>query len=415
MAKIYRLKVTRVEQVCFFELTWGGGRQLSATLPYPAQLEALYQSWQRVYLNYYQSALRGRAVFSGQLVAKTDWHGQLVQAEAKLLYEFHQWLRSGALFDIRSELGRRATGEAIGLDLLITCEPIGLGRLPWEAWEINAEFGSTQPIRIARLPINMREAISVSRPAPTAARILVILGDDTGLDFAAELNAIATLKRLATLKVIGWQPGIDSAALKQSICDSIQADAGWDALLFFGHSNEANAVGGQVAIAPHTTLSIRELDPYLRQAKANGLKFALFNSCQGLDIAAALIDRGLNQVAVMREPIHNRVAQAFLIQFMRSLANFDDVHTALQKASQALRSESNLTYPSAHLVPSLFRHSDAVLFRLWPVGWQAQVRSPTGTGSSPTRPNALPAAKPTPMPYIIFCGSTILRPCPIAG
>ena len=72
----------------------------------------------------------------------------------------------------------------------------------------------------------------------------------------------------------------------------------------------------------------------------------------------------------MREPIHNRVAQTFLIQFLQSLSHLDDVHTALQKVSQSLRSESNLTYPSAHLVPSLFRHSDAALFRLHPTDWQ---------------------------------------------
>ncbi len=371
----YRLKVTQVEQVCFFELTWGKGRQLTAKLPYPAGVEALYQSWQRIYLNYYQSALRsrlrGKAVISGQLTAKTDWHGQLVEAEAKLLYEFYQWLRSATLFDIRSELGGKKAAE--GLDLLITCDPIDLGRWPWEEWEINAEFGSTGQVRIARLPTNVRESATSVSQSHAAARVLVILGDDTGLDFEAELDAIASLDRLAQIKVIGWQPDLDTTALKQTICDTIQAAPGWDMLLFFGHSNEANAVGGQIAIAPHTTLSLRELDPYLRKAKQQGLKFALFNSCKGLDIANSLIDIGLNQVAVMREPIHNRVAQVFLIQFMQSLARFDDVHTALQKASQFLRSESNLTYPSAHLVPSLFRHSDAVLFQLQPVGWRSRI------------------------------------------
>ena len=405
MADVYRLKVTQVEQVCFFELTWGKGRRLSAKLPYPAQVEALYQSWQQIYLNYYQSALqldsvqpslnssplpshpsshlsslRGRAVISGQISAKTDWHGQLVQAEAKLLYEFHQWLRNAALFDIRSELGQKAakppstkpqSEKSAGLDLLITCDPLDLGRWPWEEWEINAEYGSNRPVRISRLPVNVHEAVtSISRPH-AAARALVILGDDTGLNFEAELAAIASLNRLAQIQVIGWQPGSDTNALKQRICNTIQAAPGWDMLLFFGHSNEANVVGGQVAIAPQTTLSLRELDPYLQKAKQQGLKFALFNSCKGLDIANALIDIGLNQVAIMREPIHNRVAQIFLIQFMQSLASFDDVHTALQKASQFLRSKSNLTYPSAHLVPSLFRHSDAVLFRLQPVGWRA--------------------------------------------
>ena len=411
MAEVYRLKVTQVEQVCFFELTWGKGRQLSAKLSYPHALETLYQSWQRIYLNYYQSALkstapidpapspsalRGRAVISGQISTKTDWHGQLVQAEAKLLYEFHQWLRSAELFDIRSELGRKAITHSAqsgvqasalrrrpteeieqteGLDLLITCDPTSLGRLPWEAWEINAEFGSTQPFRIARAPVNVRAAVNPTQQRRSTARILVILGDDTGLDFAAELEAIATLKRLAHITLIGWQPGTNTTELKQTICNTIANSAGWDMLLFFGHSNEANAVGGQIAIAPNTTLSLRELTPYLQTAKTNGLKFALFNSCKGLDIATSLINIGLNQVAIMREPVHNRVAQSFLIQFMQSLVRFDDVHTALQKATQALRSESNLTYPSAHLVPSLFRHSDAVLFRLQPVGVRAGVRS----------------------------------------
>ena len=229
MADVYRLKVTQVEQVCFFELTWGKGRQLTAKLPYPTQIEALYQSWQRIYLNYYQSALRGRAVASGQVSAKTDWQGQLVQAEAKLLYEFHQWLRNAALFDIRSELGQK---KADGLDLLITCDPIALGRWPWEEWEITAEFGASRPVRIARLPVNVHEAVtSVSRPY-AAARVLVILGDDTGLDFGAELAAIASLNRLAQIKVIGWQPGLDTTTLKQTICDTIQAASGWDMLLF---------------------------------------------------------------------------------------------------------------------------------------------------------------------------------------
>ncbi len=223
----YRLKVTQVEQVCFFELTWGKGRQLTAKLPYPAKVEALYQSWQRIYLNYYQSALRsglrGKAVISGQLTTKTDWHGQLVEAEAKLLYEFHQWLRSAMLFDIRSELGGKKAAE--GLDLLITCDPIDLGRWPWEEWEISAEFGSTGQVRIARLPANVREAVASVRRSHAAARVLVILGDDTGLDFEAELDAITSLSRLSEIKVIGWQPGLDTTALKQTICDTIQADS----------------------------------------------------------------------------------------------------------------------------------------------------------------------------------------------
>ena len=367
----YRLKVVQVEQVCLFELTWEAGRQLAAKLPYPQQLEKLYAIWQRAYSSYYQSALRGRVVCSGQAATQVDWHSRLVQAEATLLFEFHLWLRSAALFEIRREISRGTIGNT---DLLIACDAPDLSRLPWESWEISAEFGTSHPLRIARLPVNVRRSAAIPHKSGKA-RILVILGDDTGLDFSAELAAIASLHRLADVEVVGWQPGVEIDRLKYDICKTIQTAAGWDSLLFFGHSNEANAVGGQIAIAPNETLSIRELTPYLQRAKARGLRFALFNSCQGLDIASALIDLGINQVAIMREPIHNRVAQAFLLQFLQSLTQFDDVHTALRKASQSLRLESNLTYPSAHLVPSLFRHSGSELFRLQPVGWRTGLRA----------------------------------------
>ena len=219
MPEVYRLKVTQVDQVCLFELAWGQGRQLVAKLPYPHQLEALYQTWQQTYLAHYQSipvsGLRAIAIVSGQITSKTDWHAQLVQAEARLLSEFHRWLRDGALFEIRSELGRKSASNALkadnldtanGVDLLIACDPTDLGRLPWEAWEIGAEFGTSGPVRIARLPVNVRAA-SAPKNRRGKARVLVVLGDDTGLSFTDELEAISTLKTLANIHIVGWQPG----------------------------------------------------------------------------------------------------------------------------------------------------------------------------------------------------------------
>lgn len=394
MAQTYRLAVNQISHICFFELTWGQGQQLMAQLPYPDQLTVLYQRWQRAYLGYYQSAfgsdvgpdigsnveseqqsLRGRAGVTGQISpAHTDWHSQLVQAEAKLLSEFHRWLRSEPLFSIRRQLGKAATTEpntSRVITLYVTCTPIHLARLPWESWEVTAEFNQHQTICIARLPANIRTAATPPQRHRRRARVLVIIGDETGLDLSGDLQAIDTLSTLADVHQVGWQPGMHGAELAQTICDKISDPDGWDMLFFFGHSNEADSVGGEIAIAPNTTLSLRELDPYIRQAQHNGLQFALFNSCKGLDIAETLVDLGLNQVVVMREPVHNQVAQAFLTQFLRRLVQFDDAHRALLKASQSLRSESTLTYPSAHLVPSLFSHRGAELFRLQPVGWKA--------------------------------------------
>ena len=139
MAQTYRLAVNQISQTCFFELTWGQGQQLMAQLPYPEQLTVLYQRWQRAYLGYYQSAfgnneqpMRGRAGVTGQISSKrTDWHSQLVQAEAKFLSEFHRWLRSEPLFPIRRQLGKAATIDPTSpetITLFITCNPIHLSR-----------------------------------------------------------------------------------------------------------------------------------------------------------------------------------------------------------------------------------------------------------------------------------------------
>lgn len=368
----YLLSIQKIQDVCLFELTWGRGQRLRAQVPYPPQLESRYQQWQRAYLRFYKRSLRGRVGGVGQVVAvEPDLHSQLVQAEARLLSEFHRWLRQGDLADIRKALSVAA--QAAPIDLFLSCDPIEVARLPWETWEIGAEFGGA-PIRIARSPSNIR----VAPPQPVAqrhkTRILVILGDETGLNFAGDRQALKSLDSLVDITLIGWTPGQDTVALKTAICRAIADVQGWDILFFAGHSNEADVVAGHIYVAPQTAISIRELQPYLQEAQTHGLQFALFNSCSGMTIANALIEMGLSQVAIMREPIHNQVAQSFLIQFLHSLAQHQDVQEALQDACRHLKLEQHLTYPSAYLVPSLFRHPDSVPFRIAPTGWRQALR-----------------------------------------
>ncbi|HEY9602931.1 MAG TPA: CHASE2 domain-containing protein [Allocoleopsis sp.] len=375
----FQLQVRQFErQTCVFELSWGKGQRLCATLAYPKSAIACYDDWKKVYLCYYKSTLRGREVASGTIaLPQLDWHAKLVQAEAKLLSEFHHWLRSAELFEIRAVMAKgdfslcdretqiphheQAKQTA---DVFLTCHSIELERLPWEAWEIGAEFPAFGVIRITRTPVNIRQPSGSESQSSRGkkARILVILGDETGLNFQGDKKAVHKLSRLAEIEFVGWQPGQDIPELKAKISAAIASERGWDVLLFAGHSNEMAITGGELAIAPNTSISIREITPQLLAAKQRGLKFALFNSCCGLDLATSLIDLGLSQVAVMREPVHNTVAQVFLQRFMQELAEHKDVHDSLLAACHSLKVEKNLTYPSAYLVPSLFCHPDAVLY-----------------------------------------------------
>jgi len=382
----FYLKIQQVEKVCLFELAWGIGQQLTVTLPYPESLTISYQDWQKNYLNFYHKALRGRVVNTGKLTRQVDWHQKLVQAEAKLLCEFHRWLRHEELYEIRAIVAEAAKQKTEGLslqhqthvstiDIFITCSSQDLCHLPWEAWEIT-EFAASRKIRIVRQPINIRKTIVNNRSdrPRNKARVLAILGDDTGLNFQVDKEAVKSLSPIAEVEFVGWQPQESQAELKEKIVKAITDQRGWDILFFAGHSNETLNTGGEIAIAPGISLSIKEIAQPLTVAKQRGLQFAIFNSCSGLSIANTLIDLGLSQVAVMREPIHNQVAQEFLVRFLQSLAEYKDVHESLLSACQFLKLEKNLTYPSTYLIPSLFRHPEAPLFCLQPSSLKQQLK-----------------------------------------
>lgn len=392
----FKLKIQKIEQTCLFELTWGKGQQLSCKLQYPQLLTTVYQEWQRIYLSFYKSSLRGRIEEGGGIAPPPiDWHARLVQAEAKLLYEFHFWLHSAELFEIRRTIANSlllTTNNQEGLsntaktiNVFLTCEPLELARLPWETWEINGEFPTNiGTISIIRTPKNIRRENSqtqLSQVQRKRPRILAILGDETGLNFQSDRQAVLSCNKIAEIKFIGWQPGSSVSELKENICANLADEQGWDVLFFAGHSNETQLTGGELAIAPNTSLSISEITPYLQIAQAQGLQFAIFNSCSGINIAESLIDLGLSQVVVMREPIHNAVAQAFLVKFLQVLAAHKNVQEAMITACQYLKLEHSLTYPSAFLISSLFCHPEAILFRIPTSGWKQRIKQilPTKT------------------------------------
>ena len=367
---IFNLKVQKFEQVCIFELSWGQGQRLTAEIDYPANLTKLYKNWQKAYFNFYQSEeMRGRTVGGGVVVPVVDWHAELVKAESKFMYEFHRWLKSGELFDIREQIAQ-ASATAQTVQLFLTCATMELERFPWEAWEIGKTVQIIRaPVNIAAPSLNQQQIKRRSRP-----RILAILGDDTGLDFQEDRKAVKSLSRIAEVHFVGWQPEQTPIQVIQQISDAIADEHGWDVLFFAGHSNETEMTGGELGIAPGVSISIQEITPQLCAAKQRGLQVAIFNSCSGINIAQSLIDLGFSQVMVMREPIHNSVAQEFMVQFLQGLGKHQNVYESAVAARQFLQLERSHTYPSSYLVPSLFCHPGAELYRIPPFKWKQRLR-----------------------------------------
>jgi CHASE2 domain len=377
MTKFY-LQVQQVENKCLFQLSWNKNQTITAELPYPENIISEYKKWQHIYHNFYSQQLRGKVINTGVVAPPpVDWQAQLVQAEAKLLYEFHQWLRSKELYDIRSILTAinqdRNKSQNTRIDIFISCNTSELTRLPWEAWEISTQFSITK-LRIARQPLNIHQSIQKFKKSPGKVRVLAIFGDDNGLNFEREKQSILALQKLIKVDFISWQEGRDIQKFKYEIVDKLTSSQGWDILFFAGHSRETDLTGGQISIAPNATISLSEIEKPLTTAIARGLQFALFNSCDGLSIANKLVELGLNQVAIMREPIHNRVAEEIFVHFLNNIAQYQDVHQSLLTACDYLKLEKNLTYPSAYLIPSLFRHPSAPLFHLEPFGFRQYIK-----------------------------------------
>jgi hypothetical protein len=369
-AKVFELKVTKIESTCIFELNWETGKKITVSLQYSSLLNDYYQQWRKAYLDYYRN-LRGRKTASGKGSVKKDFRSHLVNTHSKLLDEFHRWLFSPELVEIRREIANSVNylddKQKEWIEVFLTCTPVEIARLPWETWEIGTDLGIPKRIRIARNPANIRN--ENLRPLHRKVRILAILGDDTGLNFDSEKEEFNQIKSIAYVKFIGWTLKKNIDVLKQEIVQNIASVDGWDILFFAGHSNESVLTGGELGIAPNTSIFVSEIEDALKLAKKRGLQFAIFNSCSGMNIAESLINLGLSQVVVMREPINNKVAQEFLKQFLRSLAEYKDVHESLLDASKFLKQqEQRLAYPSTYLVPSLFRHPHAELFRIQPFG-----------------------------------------------
>lgn len=369
--RIFHLKVDKINQDCRFELSWEKGQRNEKNVTYPQDLNQDYEAWKQAYIRYYQNHVRGRIVDQGSF-NPVSLHTQLIQSETKLLTNLKTWLASEKIAEIRQSIVSDIRLHKTDIDIFLTCSP-ELERLPWEAWELETEIAAPITIRLIRAPINIRSnpAIERNQHRRGRARILAIFGDETGIDFQKDLAALRSLDSLADIEIIAWHENKSISEHKKEISERISEPKGWDILFFAGHSNENTMMGGEIAIAPRTFIPIREIAPHLKTAQAKGLQFALFNSCSGLSIANALIDLGLNQVVIMREPIQNTVAQVFLKKFLQSLAEQKDVSEALRETCQFLKQEEKLNYPSAYLIPSLFAHPSAKLYKLEPFGWKA--------------------------------------------
>ncbi|NEP51513.1 MAG: ABC transporter substrate-binding protein, partial [Moorea sp. SIO3C2] len=148
---------------------------------------------------------------------------------------------------------------------------------------------------------------------------------------------------------------------REQLDAALRHDLAWHILFFAGHSSserKRDRMTGRIYINDTDSLTIDELKHALRKAINNGLKLAIFNSCDGLGLGNALAELQIPQVIIMKEPIPDQVAHKFLEFFLTEFTQRKPLEQAVRVARQRLESIQH-ELPYATWLPVIYQHPTA--------------------------------------------------------
>ena len=342
--------------------SWG---EIAGKLSANADIESLYQSWQQ---SFYQLAGiyrnsqswdidRSIATNVSSLDLVTDCQQKLQDLEITM----KSWLQSSADIKwqkIRERLAQELASHAPEIRLIIKAREKIIWKLPWHLWDLLADYPdigigySTHEYSAPPLKSTIRDR---AKPASKADRvhILAVFGNSENLDLTTDKQALDRLENTE----VDFLPQPTATELIQKL----RNDEGWDIFFFAGHSHSKDDTG-RIYINDRESLTIDRFRNALKEAISQGLKIAIFNSCDGLALAQALADLHIPIVIVMQEIVPDIVAQSFLREFLTEYSAGQLLYTANRQAQERL--EAFTQFPGATLLP-LILQNPAVIPPQW--------------------------------------------------
>lgn len=310
--------------------------QVRGSLPSDLKLAELYRQWQILYREYYQEIRAIEIENSGVThFSELEFRELCEQFQSR----FNEWLNSATFAPIDRRLSRFLSPDQ-EIQIIITTDDSELRRLPWHLWNLLTDYPYAEVV-LSGLEYYQKSAEPVT--ATGKVRILAVFGEAEGLDLKRDRAEIETL------------PGAESYFLEQpnntQFNEYLWEKQGWDILFFAGHSYTQND-RGHLYLNSQTTISLDCFHHALKTAIANGLKLAIFNSCDGLGLTKTLGELGLPCAIVMREAIPNPVAEEFFQQFLIAFAGGKSLHLAIREARERLE-KLEQSYPCASWLPVL--------------------------------------------------------------
>jgi CHASE2 domain-containing sensor protein len=306
--------------------------QMTGSLPAAPELGSLYSRWQGLY-----EALYARHSWRKIRVAESDFEiedddsyitdvseVEFQQICQQLNHRLNSWLNTESCRSIDRQLRTRLTPND-EIRVIITAKDRQLLQFPWHLWHFFEDYPKAE--LALSLPEYTRSLKSIATEIRSTVKILAILGNGQGIDIATDRKLLEELPNVELRLLV--EPTLEQ--LNQQLWQPR-----WDILFFAGHSSSQEN-SHIIQINRTDSLSLEQLRLGLKKAIERGLKLAIFNSCDGLEIAWSLADLQIPQAIVMREPVSDRVAQEFLKHFLVAFSGGQSFYLSVREAREKLQ------------------------------------------------------------------------------
>jgi WD40 repeat protein/energy-coupling factor transporter ATP-binding protein EcfA2 len=326
--------------------------QYIGSLPAAPELVELYRNWQLIY----RSLCARFQLLSPQQAVEDDeleMGEGLITNISELSFEelcqqlqggLNDWLKSESFRNIDQQV-RSQLDPTEEIQVVFVTNDELIRRLPWQRWDFFQDYPKAEMALSG--PEYKRQDAALIDKTPDKVRILAILGNTQGIDLEVEQQFLASLKEAQTQFLIN--------PTRQEFNEQLWDSDGWDILFFAGHS-QTEGETGRIYLnenPEHNSLTLEQLEEALKTAIDNGLKLAIFNSCDGLGLAQTLEKLNIPVAIVLREPVPNRVAQVFFKHFLEAFAVEQlSLYLSVQQSRRKLQGLED-EFPGASWLPAI--------------------------------------------------------------
>jgi CHASE2 domain-containing sensor protein len=315
-------------------------------LPTHLDLESSYQMWKTSFKTLKTRSYEDWEIDDGIVTNRATFEDTDLCLEwaRNLESDFQEWLQDSSNStwrEIQNTLIRELAEYSENIRLVIKADS-SLRKLPWEEWSLLKLYPNLEII--LSLENYDREQRHISSQSTSRVDILALFGNSQNLDLQPDREALEQLKKKGATLDFLKQP------TAQEFIQKLRRVEGWSILFFAGHSGVKNE-RGKICINEQVNLEVEQFKDALQEAVRNGLKIAIFNSCQGFDLASEAANLNVPIIIYMQEDIHDRVAPSFLKYLLTDYSEGRSLNCAFRNAKSKLEEFAEL--PGIKFLPKI--------------------------------------------------------------